>query len=78
MTVQAGRCSAKEEGKGEKARVLRFALHRLFSFFFFFANYGYSKMEKVKGCLLSSLHKSILTPSVNGTILGEKMKAPLS
>lgn len=32
-TVQAGRCSAKEEGKGEKARVLRFALHRLFFFF---------------------------------------------
>ena len=40
--------------------------------FFLLANYGYSKMERVKGCLWSSLHKSILTPSVNGTILGEK------
>lgn len=44
--------------------------------FFFFANYGYSKMEKVKDCRLSSLHKSILT-SVNGTILGGKREGSI-
>lgn len=65
--VQAGRCGTKEEGEREKARVLRFTLHLLI-----FSNYGYSKMEKVKDCLLLSLHKSTLTPSVNGTILGGK------
>ena len=31
-TVQEGRCGDKEEGEGEKAHVLRFALHQLFFF----------------------------------------------